>query len=646
MAHDVAGAGEHAVNLRNVAIIAHVDHGKTTLVDGLLKQSGNFRAGELEKLMGGQHDLIMDSNPLERERGITILSKNCAVNYAGKDGHVYRINVVDTPGHADFGGEVERVLRLADGCVLVVDAFEGPMPQTKFVLGKALEAGLKPCVVVNKCDRPDGDPDRVVNQVFDLLVNLGAEDDALDFPVVYASAKNGWAVDSIEGADFDELAKTGDLQPIFELIIRHVPHPEAYVEKPLQMLVTSLDYSEYVGRIGIGRVFNGTIRSGQPVTLVRDNPDGTRKEKRAKVVTLLGFAGLGRREVERIEAGDLCAVSGVEEIDIGDTLCDPDHPEPLEAVTIDEPTISMIFRVNDSPFSGQEGEYVTSRQLRSRLEKELEHNVALRVEQGSGTDEFVVSGRGILHLGILIETMRREGFELAIGKPIVIEREIDGPNGKQVHEPLEELVVDCPEESVGGVMQLVGERKGELLRMEDRGGVSHMVFEITSRALIGLRGRVLTASQGEAIMHHTFERFVPKQGELASRPQGVLIATESGQVTPYAVENLHDRGVLFVKPGDKVYAGQVVGEHNRGNDLTVNIVRVKKLDNMRSANKEATVTLKAPRQMSLEQCIEYVDDDELVEITPTTVRMRKRVLDEGQRRRLDRQAKDKATAKA
>ncbi|MEM0983933.1 MAG: translational GTPase TypA [Planctomycetota bacterium] len=629
-----------AVNLRNVAIIAHVDHGKTTLVDNLLKQSGNFRSGELEKLQGGQHDLIMDSNPLERERGITILSKNCAVNYAAEDGHVYRVNIIDTPGHADFGGEVERVLRLADGCLLVVDAFEGPMPQTKFVLGKALEAGLRPCLVVNKCDRPDAEPDRVMDQVFDLLVSLGADDETLDVPVAFASAKNGWAVDSLDGVDMSVLPETGDLQAIFELIIKHVPHPEAYPEKPLQMLVTSLDFSEYVGRIGIGRVFSGTIMNGQPVMLVKENPDGTMKKKKAKIGGLLGFAGLGRRDADKIEAGDLCAVTGVEDIDIGDTIADPDHPEPLEGVTVDEPTISMLFRINDSPFAGQEGEFVTSRQIRSRLDKELQHNVALRVEPGMGTDEFIVSGRGILHLGILIETMRREGFELAIGKPIVIEREINGV----IHEPIEELVIDCPNESVGAVMQLVGERKGEMKKMEERGSdVSHLVFEISSRALIGLRGRVLTASQGEAIMHHTFERFEPKSGEVPSRHAGVMVATESGQATAYAAEGLHDRGVLMVKPGDAVYAGQIVGEHNRPNDITVNVVKTKKLDNIRSANKEAFVTLKQPKQLSLEQCIEYIDDDELIEITPTTVRMRKKVLDEGLRRRAERQAKDKAS---
>lgn len=626
--------GETAVNLRNVAIIAHVDHGKTSLVDQLLKQSGNFRHGELEKLAGGQHDLIMDSNPLERERGITILSKNCAVNYHTEDGHDYRINIVDTPGHADFGGEVERVLRLADGCLLLVDAFEGPMPQTRFVLGKALELGLRPVIVVNKCDRPDAQPDRVVNEVFDLLVSLGASDEVLDFPVVYSSARDGWAVMEWPSPGHE----SGDLRPVFEAIIRHVPHPEAYPERPLQMLITSVDYSEYVGRIGIGRVFSGTIRSGQPVVLVHEN-EVDAKPRRGRVGTLLGFEGLGRREVQRVEAGDLCAVTGIESFEIGDTVCDPDHPEALPAVSVDEPTISMIFRINDSPFSGQDGEYVTSRQIKARLERELEHNVALRVEPGAGSDEFLVSGRGVLHLGILIETMRREGFELSIGRPVVIEKEINGRR----HEPLEELVVDCPNGAVGAVMQLVGERKGELLKMEDRGpDINHMVFEITSRSLIGLRPRVLTATQGEAIMHHTFKKHVPVTGDRLDRPVGVMIATETGQVTGYAVEGLHDRGVLFVKPGDKVYAGQVVGEHNRAVDLPVNAVRLKKLDNMRSANKEATVTLKAPRELSLEQALEYIDDDELVEVTPTKVRLRKRILDEGARRRAERQSKDKA----
>lgn len=628
--------GDSAVNLRNVAIIAHVDHGKTTLVDQLLKQSGNFRRGELEKLAGGQHDLIMDSNPLERERGITILSKNCAVNYHCADGHDYRINIVDTPGHADFGGEVERVLRLADGCLLVVDAFDGPMPQTRFVLGKALEAGLKPVVVVNKCDRADGDPGRVVSEVFDLLVSLGADDDLLDFPIVYASARAGWAVTDWPVPN----PEAGDMRPVFEAIVKHVPHPEAYHEKPLQMLITSVDYSEYVGRIAIGRVFSGTLYSGQPVVLVHEHTPGD-KPKRGKIGGLLGFEGLSRREVQRIEAGDLCAVTGLEEFEIGDTICDPDHPDPLPAVSVDEPTISMTFRINDSPFAGQEGEFVTSRQIKARLERELEHNVALRVEPGAGSDEFLVSGRGLLHLGILIETMRREGFELAIGRPMVIEKIINGVR----HEPLEELVVDCPAPGVGAVMQIVGERKGELQKMEDRGpDITHMVFEITSRSLIGLRPRVLTATQGEAIMHHTFLRFVPSTGERIERNAGVMIATESGPVTAYAVENLHDRGVLFVKPGDKVYGGQVVGEHNRPVDLPVNVVKVKKLDNMRSANKDATVTLKAPREMSLEQALEYIEDDELVEITPTKVRVRKRILDEGARRRSERQAKDKAAA--
>lgn len=618
--------------IRNVAIIAHVDHGKTTLVDQLLKQSGNFREGELEKLEGGQHGLIMDSNPLERERGITILSKNCAINYTDPQGESFRINVIDTPGHADFGGEVERVLRMADGCLLVVDAFEGPMPQTRFVLGKALEAGLLPVVVLNKCDRPDAEPQRVINQVFDLLVDLGADEHAMDFPVVYASAKAGWS--SRETAD---TSTPGTLRSVFEAIIEHVPEPSDDDQKPLQMLVTTLDYSDYTGRIGIGRVYAGVLRSGQMVTLLKR--DGSRKTVR--VTKLQRFEGLGRFDAHEVRAGDLCAVPGLEGVDIGDTLADPDNPVALPTVAIDEPTISMTFRVNDSPFAGKEGKFVTSRQIKDRLDKELERNVALRVARGGSTDESIVSGRGILHLGILLETMRREGYELAVGRPIVILKDIDGVT----HEPIEELVVEAPETAVGPVMEMVGARKGELISMEPRGSESsHMVFRIASRALIGLRSRLMTATQGQAIMHHRFEEYVPMSGERPSRTNGVMISIESGQVTSHAVENLADRGVLFVKPGDKVYAGQIIGEHSRHNDLVVNITREKQLNNIRSANKESFVSLKAPRAVGLEAALEYIEDDELVEITPNNIRIRKRVLDHGVRKRVERQAKDKSEA--
>ena len=621
--------------LRNVAIIAHVDHGKTTLVDQLLKQSGMFRAGELDKLAGGQHNLIMDSNPLERERGITILSKNCAVTYARPQelgGGDFRINIIDTPGHADFGGEVERVLRMADGCLLVVDAFDGPMPQTRFVLSKAIEAGLRPVLVVNKCDRPDGRPDEVVSEVFDLLVDLGADDETLDFPVVFASARDGWASE-------DHASPGRDLRSVFEAIVSHVPAAEGEADAPLQMLVTSLDYSDYVGRIGIGRVFNGTIRRGERVmVLSRDGED-----RRAKVGQLLAFRGLGREEVESVGAGDLCAVVGVEGIDIGDTLADAERPERLPPVRVDEPTLTMVFRVNDSPFAGQEGEYVTSRQIRDRLDRECEHNVALRVEPSGSGDEFVVAGRGLLHLGILLENMRREGFELAVGKPHVIFRE----EGGVTCEPIELLVVDAPNDAVGAVMELTGARRGELKTMEPRGAVTtHMEFEIPSRGLIGLRSRLLTATQGEAIMHHAFERYAPIAGEAPRRQQGVLIALETGTATAYAIDGLADRGVLFIRPQDKVYAGQVIGEHNRENDLTVNVTRAKQMTNFREATKEAFVRLKASRELSLEQCLEYIEEDELVEVTPTSVRMRKRLLVESDRKRAARASKDREKAGA
>ncbi|GAB5496229.1 MAG: translational GTPase TypA [Phycisphaerales bacterium] len=628
-------------HLRNVAIIAHVDHGKTTLVDQLLRQSGQFRDAELDKLKGGQHGLIMDSDPLERERGITILSKNCAVNYHDQEGRDYRINIIDTPGHADFGGEVERVLRMADGCMLVVDAFEGPMPQTRFVLGKALELGLRPVVMINKCDRAEADPHRVVDELLSLFIELGADDDTLDFPVVYGSARDGWATDDMDVAMKSDHGQT-NLRDVFELIVRHVPSPKGDVDAPLQMLVTTLDYSGYVGRIGIGRVYNGKLRKGEQVLrITRPDRDGNSKQHTVKVGQVYRFEGLGRTEVDEIEAGDLCAVVGLDQVDIGDTLADTTTPEALPPVKVDEPTLTMVFRVNSSPFAGQEGEYVTSRQIKDRLEKELQSNVALRVEPGDSADEFIVSGRGLLHLGILLENMRREGYELAVGKPRVIEKEIDGVKC----EPVEELVIDVPTEQMGAVMELCGARKGETLNVEPRGpAMTHIVYKMTSRALIGLRGRVMTSTQGEAIMHHTLSGYEPVSSERFDRPAGVIIATESGQVTPYAVSLAHDRGVLFVKPGDKVYAGQIVGEHNRPNDITLNIVRQKKLDNMRSANKEATVTLKAPRDKSLEESLEYIEEDELVELTPTCIRIRKIILDEGMRRRAERQARDKAGA--
>ncbi len=612
--------------LRNVAIIAHVDHGKTTLVDQLLKQSGMFRAGELDKLAGGQHNLIMDSNPIERERGITILSKNCAVTYHRENGEEIRINIVDTPGHADFGGEVERVLRMADGCLLLVDAAEGPMPQTRFVLSKALEAGLKPLVVINKCDRKDARPDEVINEVFDLLVELGAEDEALDFKVVYAAGRDGWA-------STDLAVKKTDMRDLFEAIIERVPPAKGDEAAPLQMLVTTIDYNDYVGRIGIGRVFNGVIRRGQQVAVL----DRHGERRNAKVAKLMAFSGLSRLDAEDVRAGDICAVIGIDKIDIGDTLADPADPKPLPPVKVDEPTLTMVFRVNDSPFAGQEGTFVTSRQIRDRLLKECEHNVALRVEFGMG-DEFQVSGRGLLHLGVLIENMRREGFELAVGKPRVITREIHG----QLHEPIEILVVECPNGQVGAVMELVGQRGGIVETMEPRGEAgNYLEFEIPSRGLIGLRSRLMTATAGEAIMHHAFERYAPVTGELPGRGQGVLLSLETATVTAYSLEALSDRGVMFTVPQEKVYMGQIVGEHNRENDLTVNITRAKHLTNFREATKEAFVKLKAPRKMGLEACLEYIEDDELVEITPTSVRMRKRLLNESDRRKAERAGRDR-----
>ncbi|MFO0864991.1 MAG: translational GTPase TypA [Gemmataceae bacterium] len=605
--------------IRNVAIIAHVDHGKTTLVDNMMRQSGLFRAEELDRLAGGQHGLILDSNDIERERGITILSKNIALNINGT-----KVNIIDTPGHADFGGEVERVLKMADGCLLLVDAAEGPLPQTRFVLRKAFESKLRPIVVVNKIDRPDARPVDVLNQVFDLFVELDADEETLDFPVIYAAGRQG-----VSTRDLNE--KAVDFKPLFDAILKHVPPPDVQVDKPLQMLAVTLDHSNFVGRIVVGKVQAGSIKKNQRVALMKH--DGRRIDFTVK--QLYFFDRLGRVETEEVGAGDICAVVGAEAADIGDTVADFDNAVALPPIKVDEPTLDMLFRINDSPFVGQEGTYVTSRQLRDRLMKELESNVALRVVPSEAKrDEFYVSGRGLLHLSILIENMRREGFELSVGKPRVIFKEIDG----QKMEPIEYLVVEVPNSHVGSVMELVGNRRAECLKLNSQGELTHVEFTIPARGLIGLRTRLLNATAGQAIMHHNFYDYQPIRGSIPSRLNGVMISTETGRTTAYAMDGLQDRGTLFLGAGEQVYEGQVVGEHCRDNDLTVNVCREKKLTNMRASGSEKSVILKPPRLMNLEQALEYIEEDELVEITPTSIRLRKLYLKENDRKKAERSA--------
>ncbi len=611
--------------IRNVAIIAHVDHGKTTLVDQLLYQSGMFRNEDLDKLAGGQHGLIMDSNPLERERGITILSKNCSVTYHTPTGEEYKINIIDTPGHADFGGEVERVLKMADGVILLADAFEGPMPQTRFVLGKALEHGLRPIIVVNKADRPDARPDDVVDEVFDLLVQLNANDESLDFPIIFASAKEGWAREAMDDGN-------KDMRPIFEAIIKYVPHPKGVLDAPPQMLVTTLEYSDYVGRIAVGRVFAGRLAEGQPVTVI----DRQGKHTQQKILHIHQFEGLGKKRAASVQAGDICAISGLDPVDIGNTIACADEPCALPIIAVDEPTMHTTFRVNDGPFAGKNGtRSVTSREIFERLQKELQHNVALRVEQGATPEEFRVSGRGLMHIGILLENMRREDYDLCVGKPNVIYREIDGRR----QEPIELLVVDCPRDCQNSVMSLLGERRTEMLKMDTKTGASefiHMEFMIPARGLFGLHARMLNATQGRAIMHHTFESYGPMRGSIPQRQAGVMIATQTGQVTSYALDALYDRGMFFVKPGQDVYEGQVVGEHCKDKDITVNVVKAKQMSNVRAAGKDDASRVRPARIMSLEECLEYIQDDELVEITPQAIRIRKRYLKEVDRKRHSR----------
>ncbi|MGA2322590.1 MAG: translational GTPase TypA [Sedimentisphaerales bacterium] len=610
--------------IRNVAVIAHVDHGKTTLVDQLLYQSGMFRQEELDKLQGGENKLIMDSNPLEQERGITILSKNCAIFYTDSEGDEYKINIIDTPGHADFGGEVERVLKMADGVLLLVDAFEGPMPQTRFVLTKALENKLRPIVVINKVDRENSRPDDVVNEVFDLLVQLSAEDKALDFPIIYASARQGWATTVLA-------QKTDNMRAVYEAIIKHIPPPQAIPDAPLQMLVTNQEYSDYVGKIAIGRVFAGQLSEGQNVTVI----DTAGVHTQQKIMQIYQFQGLTRKVVSSVQAGDICAVSGLDPIGIGDTIACPDNPTQLPVVPVDEPTMTMTFRVNDGPFAGRDGKYVTSRHIGERLEKELQHNVALRVEPGKTPDEFNVSGRGLMHLGILLENMRREGYEVCVGKPSVIVKNIDGIN----HEPIELLAVDCPMDCQSAVMSLLGDRRSEMLRMDAKSGASgfiHMEFLIPSRGLFGLHARMLNATQGRAVMHHTFERYEPMRGAIPQRKAGVMIATATGQVTAYALDALYDRGLFFVEPGETVYDGQVVGEHCKDDDIPVNVAKLKQLSNMRTTSKDEAAKIRPARKMSLEVAMEYIQEDELVEVCPNSIRMRKRLMKESDRRRLAR----------
>lgn len=584
--------------IRNLAIIAHVDHGKTTLVDALLKQSGIFREGE------DVPDCVMDSNDLERERGITILSKNTAVHY--KD---TLINIVDTPGHADFGGEVERVLGMVDGCVLIVDANEGPMPQTRFVLKKALEKGLRPIVVVNKIDRPNANPDGSIDKVFDLFVELGADDDQCDFTALYASGLQGYAKETLE-------EEGQDMQPLFEAILHHVPPPAGDPEKPLQLQVTTLDYSDYLGRIIIGRIHNGKITAGQQAILYKDDGSMTR----GKISKLLGFEGLARVEIEEASAGNIVAVAGFADANIGETVTCPDNPQALPLIKVDEPTLQMTFSINDSPFAGLEGKYVTSRQLRDRLHRELETNVALRVDDGETAEQFLVSGRGELHLGILIETMRREGYEFQVSQPQVIYREVNG----QPYEPFEYLVLDVPEDAVGTCIERLGQRKGEMQDMQvGENGRTQLEFIIPARGLIGFRGDFIRITRGEGIMNHSFHEYRPLVGELETRYNGVIIAFEEGESTFYALKQAEDRGVFFITPGTKVYKGMIVGEHNRPQDLDLNVCKTKQLTNHRSATGDELVQLQAPVEMSLERALEYIGPGELVEVTPESIRLRK-----------------------
>jgi GTP-binding protein len=594
-------------NIRNIAIIAHVDHGKTTLVDKIIHASKIF--GEHQQF----DDLILDNNDLERERGITIVSKNVSVRY--KD---VKINIIDTPGHADFGGEVERVLKMADGVLLLVDAFEGAMPQTRFVLSKAIDLGLKPIVVVNKVDKENCRPDEVHEQVFDLMFNLGATEDQLDFVTLYGSSKQGWM-----SRDWKE--KTEDITPLLDAIIEVIP-PAPFIEGTPQMQVTSLDYSAFVGRIAIGRVHRGTLKEGSNMSLMK--ADGT--IKKVKIKELQVFEGLGKAKVSEVSAGEICAVTGIEGFDIGDTLADADNPEALTRIAIDEPTMNMLFTINNSPFFGKEGKFVTSRHLRDRLYKETEKNLALRVQETDREDTFLVYGRGILHLSVLIETMRREGYELQVGQPQVLFQEDE--NGNRL-EPIEHLVVDVPEETAGKVIELVTQRKGELTIMEPKGDLQHLEFNIPSRGLIGLRNNVLTATAGEAIMNHRFTSYEPYKGTIPGRISGSLISMESGAGTAYTIDKMQDRGEFFVDPGEEVYGGQVIGEHTRPNDLTINIQKGKKLTNMRASGSDENVKIQPKRQFSLEDAMEYIQKDEYLEVTPKSVRMRKILLDENERLR-------------
>lgn len=598
-------------DIRNIAVIAHVDHGKTTLVDKMMLAGKLFRDGQ------DNSGEVLDANDLERERGITILSKNVSINWKG-----VKINILDTPGHSDFGGEVERVLNMPDGCLLLVDAFEGPMPQTRFVLQKALQIGLKPIVVVNKVDKPNCRPEEVYEMVFDLMCDLNATEDQLDFPVVYGSAKNGWM-----GPDFK--TPTDNIDYLLDKILEVIPAPRVLEGTP-QMLITSLDYSSYTGRIAVGRVHRGTIRNGMNITIC--HRDGT--QEKTKIKELHTFEGMGHKKTDAVSSGDICAVIGLERFEIGDTISDFEHPEPLPPIAVDEPTMSMLFTINDSPFFGREGKFCTSRHINDRLQKELEKNLALRVKPLEGsTDKWIVSGRGVLHLSVLVETMRREGYELQVGQPQVIYKEIDG----QKCEPIEELTINVPNDFSSKMIDMVTRRKGDLLGMDTEGDRVNITFEIPSRGIIGLRTNVLTASQGEAIMAHRFKDYQPYKGEIVRRTNGSMLALETGTAYAYAIDKLQDRGSFFIDPGDEVYGGEVVGEHIHENDLVINVTKAKQLTNVRASGSDDKARVIPKVEMSLEECLEYIKADEYVEVTPKSIRMRKIILDHLERKRANKE---------